>query len=363
MQPGANVSELCRRFGISRKTGYKYLARYCAAGTEALADASRRPRRSPWRTAASIEQALLELRQAHPAWGARKLLRRLRDLGYDELPAPSTGHTILQRAGCIAPEESAKHKGFIRFEREHPNSLWQMDFKGHFETAQGRCSPFTVLDDHSRYSLAIAACSKADAATVKTHLQRVFGHYGLPLRINADNGSPWGTPRQPENTISELAIWLIRLGIRVTYSAPYHPQTNGKIERFHRSLKAEILDGSGFADMARAQLAFDTWRRIYNHERPHQALELQTPATRYRPSPRSYPSTLPPIAYADDDIVVNVGWNGWLKFKGKHVHLSNALHHLPVGLRADPNHSDCFDVMFCHHLVTRIDLATLASCR
>jgi transposase-like protein len=147
--PGANVSELCRRFGISRKTGYKCLSRYIAAGDAGLSDASRRPYGSPRRTAAAIEQALLELRQAHPAWGARKLLRRLRDLGYEGLPAPSTGHAILQRAGCIAPEESAKHQAFIRFERAHPNALWQMDFKGHFALIDSsRCHALTVLDDH-----------------------------------------------------------------------------------------------------------------------------------------------------------------------------------------------------------------------
>jgi transposase InsO family protein len=364
LKAGANRRELCRRFGISPKTGYELIKRYASEGSVGLEPRSRRPLNAPARSSAQVEQAVIELRREHPRWGGRKISAWLAVAGrLQPVPTHSTVTRILHRHGLILRASSDAATAWHRFEHDAPNALWQMDFKGHFETAHGRCNPFTVLDDHSRYSLAIAACSKADAATVKTRLERVFGHYGLPLRINADNGSPWGTPRQPENTLSELAIWLIRLGIRVTYSAPYHPQTNGKIERFHRSLKAEVLDGGGFADMVRAQRAFDTWRRLYNHERPHQALELQTPASRYSPSPRSYPSVLPSIAYADDDIVVNVGWNGWLKFKGKHVHLSNALHHLPVALRADPNDSDCFDVMFCHHLVTRIDLATLASCR
>lgn len=170
-------------------------------------------------------------------------------------------------------------------------------------------------------------------------------------------GGPWGVPTQPQGSLSALAIWLIRLGIHVTYSAPYHPQTNGKIERFHRSLKAEVLDGRSFADMAGAQDAFDRWRRIYNLERPHQALSLQTPATRYLPSPRSYPSTLAPITYRDEDEVLEVGCNGFVQFKARKLHLSSALHRLPIAFRADPNDDQCVDIMFCHHRVTRVDLA------
>ena len=246
LKEGANRRELCRRFGISPKTGYALIKRYVGEGSAGLVPRSRRPLSAPARSSDEVEQAVIEVRRRHPSWGGRKISAWLDAAGLvHPVPTHSTVTRILHRHGLISRASSDAATAWHRFEHDAPNALWQIDFKGHLETAHGRCNPFTVLDDHSRYSLAIAACRKADAETVKARLERVFGHYGLPLRINADNGSPWGTPRQPENTLSELAIWLIRLGIRVTYSAPYHPQTNGKIERFHRSLKAEVLDGSG----------------------------------------------------------------------------------------------------------------------
>jgi transposase InsO family protein len=357
LKEGANRRELCRRFGISPKTGYELLKRYAGGGALALQARSRRPLVSPTQSAPQLEQAVVALRIAHPCWGGRKISAALGAAGV-ESPTPSTVTRILHRHRLITPEASQAATAWHRFEHEAPNSLWQMDFKGHFETTKGRCNPLTILDDHSRYSLAIAACSKADTATVQSQMERVFCRYGLPQRINTDNGSPWGVPTQPQGSLSALAIWLIRLGIHITYSAPYHPQTNGKIERFHRSLKAEVLDGRTFEDMAAAQHAFDIWRRIYNIERPHQALALQTPATRYSPSPRSYSSTLAPITYRDEDEVLEVGWNGFVQFKGRKLHLSNALHRLPVAFRVDPKDSNYFDIMFCHHRVTRIDLAS-----
>jgi transposase InsO family protein len=356
LKEGANRRELCRRFGISPKTGYELINRFVAGGAAALQPRSRRPLLSPTHCTPQLEQAVVALRHAHPCWGGRKLSAALGNAGI-EPPTPSTVTRILHRHGLITPEASDAATPWQRFEHDEPNALWQMDFKGYFETDRGRCSPLTILDDHSRYNLAIAACGKTDGGTVQGHMEQVFGRYGLPLRINTDNGSPWGVPKQPQGSLSSLAIWLIRLGIRVTYSAPYHPQTNGKIERFHRALKAEVLDGHSFADMACAQEAFDRWRRIYNLERPHQALALKTPATRYLPSPRSYSSTLAPIAYRDEDEVLKVGWNGVIHFKGRKLQISSALHRLPVAFRADPHDDQCFDIMFCHHRVTRVDLA------
>lgn len=145
---------------------------------------------------------------------------------------------------------------------ELPNALWQADFKGHFETLKGRCSPLTVLDDHSRYNLVLQACGNTRTATVREHLEATFRRYGLPVRMNFDNGAPWGSPSQP-GQVTELGLWLIRLGIRLSHSRPYHPQTNGKEERFHRSLKAEVLNGKSFEHLAHAQPAFERWRQIY----------------------------------------------------------------------------------------------------
>lgn len=355
-QEGSNRRELCRRFGISPQTAYKWLARYAESGDAGLADRTRRPRHSPTHTEAELEQAVITLRQQHPAWGGRKISRRLADLGLSKVPAPSTVTAILHRHDLIAPEASAAATSWQRFEHAEPNQLWQMDFKGDFALARGqRCSPLTVIDDHSRFNLVLAACIETRTAVVQRHLCDAFERYGLPLRINTDNGAPWGSPTQP-GQLTHLGVWLIRLGVRLSYSRPAHPQTNGKDERFHRTLKAEALAGRHFASCELAQQAFDAWRSVYNCERPHQAIDLATPVTRYRPSPRPYPATLAPIEYGPEDIIINVGWNGELRFKNRRFKLSNALHGLPVALRPDPKQSDQFDLYFVYQHLGHIDL-------
>ena len=353
-QEGANRRELCRRFGISPQTGYKWLARSATLGAAGLGDASRRPHHSPGETSPELQQSIVSLRQQHPAWGARKLARRLSDLGQGCL-APSTVNSILKRHGLISAQASSAATAWQRFEHEAPNSLWQIDFKGYVSTAAGPCHPLTLLDDHSRYNLALRACARQQTASVKEQLQDVFSRYGLPVRINADNGAPWGSPREP-GQLSELALWLIRLGVRVSFSSPYHPQTNGKDERFHRSLKAELLVGRSFQDLAQAQQQFDRWRRIYNHERPHQALGMNTPASRYRASERAYPRTLPPLEYGPNDTVVKVGWLGEVRFKSKRFKVSAALKDHEIALRAQPGREGCYDVYFVHHKLREIDL-------
>jgi transposase InsO family protein len=355
-QEGANVRALCRQFGISPKTGYKWINRQVAAGEQpALQDRSRRPLNSPCRSAAAVEQAVVDLRHSHPAWGGRKIARRLSDLGHGTV-APSTVTRILHRHGLISAEASAQSRPWQRFEHEAPNSLWQIDFKGHFPTLAGRCHPLTLLDDHSRFNLLLQAHARTDTAHVQPELEAAFRRYGMPLRINADNGAPWGSPSAGGTSLSELAIWLIRLGIRVSFSAPYHPQTNGKIERFHRSFKAEVLAGHHFADHAVAQQAFDAWRPVYNCERPHEALQMQPPISRYRPSTLAFPERLPPIEYPDGDAVLTVGWNGFIRFRGQRLRTASALHRLPVGVRANSHEDGVFDVYFCHQRFMQIDL-------
>ena len=189
-QPGANVSALCRRFGISRKTGYKWLSR-ARSGPMDLSDLSRRPRSSPRRTPKGMEASVLAVRSDHPCWGGRKIARRLADLGETDVPAPSTVTAILRRHG-VALGQAGTPAAFQRFERLRPNELWQMDFKGHFALAQGRCHPLTVLDDCSRFNLCLAACGNEQGETVQGHLRAAFRRYGLPEWIIVDNGSPWG---------------------------------------------------------------------------------------------------------------------------------------------------------------------------
>lgn len=353
-QEGANRRALCRRFGISPQTGYKWLARYEEDGRPGLMERSRRPLNNPRLTSADLEKAIVDLRQAHPSWGGRKLSRRLLDLGMPAL-APSTVTRILHRHQLIDPQRSEAATPWQRFEHARPNDLWQMDFKGHFPTGQGACHPLTVLDDHSRFNLALRACTEQRGSTVQTHLTDVFRHYGLPVRINTDNGAPWGTPRQP-GQVSELAIWLIRLGIRIGFSRPRHPQTNGKDERFHRSLKAEVLNGRSFDSCSHAQEAFDQWRTVYNQQRPHEALQMATPMTRYQISTRAFPDHLPVIEYGPDDTVVTVKSLGMIIFQNRRFKLSNPLRGQPVAIRPRHDVDGLFDLYFAHHKLMRIDL-------
>lgn len=346
-QPEANVSELCRRFGISRKTGYKWLDR------ESFADRSRRPCSSPKRTVEAVETKVLQLRDRNPAWGGRKIARVLqRDQGIEL--APSTVTSVLHRHGRISEQASQAATHWQRFEHDAPNCLWQMDFKGHFATAAQRCHPLTVLDDHSRFSVVLQALADEQRASVQPVLQRAFERFGLPDRVNADNGNPWGN--QAQGGLTKLAVWMIRLGIRVSYSRPLHPQTNGKDERFHRTLKTEVLARHSFVDIAHVQHHFTQWRHVYNFERPHDALALQTPASRYYPSRRAMPKALPAIEYLSGDLVRKVQQGGWFSVHGREFRTSKALAGQPIACRPLPIEDGAFAVFFCHQKVEEISL-------
>src|SRR3989344_4049266 len=348
----ANVSALCARCGISRKTGYKWLRRFGAVGDAGLQDRSRRPQRVSHKTADAVEQAVIELRRKHPAWGARKLSTRLKTLGHEGIPAPSTVHGILVRHGLIEANATA-HPPWRRFEHAAPNHLWQMDFKGHFALQTARCHPLTVLDDHSRFSLCLSACANETGVTVQTHLTRTFEQYGLPDAMTMDNRAPWGS--DADHPYTAFTLWLMRLCIRVTHSRPYHPQTQGKDERFHRTLEAEVLRGPPFRDLTHAQQRFDAWREVYNLERPHEALGQQVPASRYRPSVRAFPSTLPPIEYSSSDIVRKVQCKGEFSFHGHTFRVSKCFHGAPIALRPTPE-DGTFSIHFCASKIGSIDL-------
>lgn len=353
IQQGANRRQLCTRFGISPKTAYKWLGRYVNAGVDGLEEQSRRPARSPGQTPETVEAAVIAIRTAHPTWGGRKINRRLVDLGQRTV-APSTVTGILRRHRLLREGREVGH-AWQRFEHAEPNQLWQIDFKGYFATPGGLCHPLTLLDDHSRFNLLLQACGKTDAGTVQPLLSGAFRRYGMPVRINADNGAPWGSPREYGHGLSRLSVWLIQLGIRISHSRPGHPQTNGKDERFHRTLKAEVLNGRSFADLHAVQTAFDCWRTTYNCERPHDALGLAVPASCYQPSCRDFPDVLPAIEYGPNDQVCKVRWNGEVRFARRRLKVSNALNGLPIAFRATATDS-VFDVYFCHHRFMRLDL-------
>jgi len=351
-QEGANVSELARRFGVSRTTAYKWLGRFGQGGAQTLADRSRRPVRSPRRSSANIAERVATLRREHPAWGGRKLRARLLALGEPLVPASSTITGILRREGLLDPDASIKHTAFMRFEHAAANDLWQMDFKGHFAMEQGRCHPLTVLDDHSRYSLGLQACGNERTETVQERLTAMFRRYGLPWRMLMDNGSPWGD--DGTHPYTPLTLWLLRMDIAISHGRPYHPQTQGKDERFHRTLKAEVLR-QALRDLAHCQERFDSWREVYNCERPHEALGMAVPASRYRASQRPFPELLPPIEYGPGIQVRKVGDHGKIRYEGKPYRLPKAFKGYPVGLRAT-DIDGVVDVLFGHHLVLHLDL-------
>ena len=345
-QPDANVSELCRSFAISRKTGYKWL------GRASCEDLPRTPRTSPNRTACELEAQVLAVRDRHPAWGARKIAHVLREREHIEL-ATSTVNSVLRRYGRISEQASDAARPWQRFEHDKPNALWQMDFKGHFATGAQRCHPLTVLDDHSRFNVVLQALGDERRVSVQPVLHKTFELYGLPERINVDNGSPWGA--RSSDRVTQLGVWLMRLGVRLSYSRPLHPQTNGKDERFHRTLKAEVLAGREFTDLQDAQRHFAQWRDVYNCQRPHEALQMHVPASRWRPSTRRMPARLPAIEYRAADLVRRVQQGGLVSLRGRQWRVGRALTGQPVACRplaADGEYA----VFFCEQKIIEIDL-------
>jgi transposase InsO family protein len=317
-----------------------------------LEERSRVPTSSPLKTCPSMEERILCLRKRKPSWGGRMIRSYLLNHGVTNVPAPSTITGILHRHGYIRDEESIKRKKIKRFEHKSPNDLWQIDFKGHFQIRTGRCHPLTIIDDHSRFSIGLRACSNERGDTVKQHFINVFEEYGLPWRINFDNGAPWGTIQRPDR-YTALSLWLIRLGVHVSFSKIRRPQTNGKIERFHLTLKKELLQFNYFWNLKDTQKNFDLWRVEYNFERPHQALDMKPPITRYAASRRAYPQHLPLIEYRDTDLVRTVNAAGNISLQNQKIFIGEALKGLPVGIRkniGDKDHS----VYYCDQKIACI---------
>lgn len=354
LQTETRISTLCRRFGVSRKTGYKWLSRYREGGESGLEDRSRRPHHSPGRSSVSTEAMVILVRGEHPAWGGRKIKAYLEHKGQCGLPSPSTITEILRRNNRIDAEEAHKHRPFQRFEMEQPNQLWQMDFKGYFALQEGGyCHPLTILDDHSRFLVGLKACPNETGKTVQEQLSGIFRCYGLPERMLMDNGSPWGY--DTENPHTHLTAWLIRLGVQVSHGHPYHPQTQGKDERLHRTLIDELLSRNTFPNLPQCQVHFDDWREVYNYERPHEALDMLSPITHYQPSPRPFPDALPPILYDTGEIVRKVDEAGKISFHNHIFRVGKAFRYNPVALR--PGQQDgTYEVFYCQQKVAEISL-------
>jgi len=355
-QRGVNFRELCRRFRISAKTGYKWRHRYTPGEVATLSDRSRRPKCSPEQYGGAIVSELVALYQQW-GWGGRKLRRRLLDLGRAEVPAASTCTAILRRAGVYAERETVAPGPWQRFVRDQPNELWQMDGKGDFATQAGtRCYPLTVLDDHSRFNLVLEAAANQAGPTVQRALSSAFATYGMPEAILCDNGPPWGSA-EPVCPYTTFTVWLLQLGVRVLHGRPYHPQTQGKEERFHRTLGRELVSRHTWRDLTHCAQEFPGYRQRYNCERPHDSLNGDTPVRHYRPSPRSFPGVLPSLEYATGTTVRTVRSYGTLTFGNQTWYIGRAFAGLAVGLRPSPQADGKWEVWFAHHLLGHFDLS------
>jgi transposase InsO family protein len=303
-----------------------------------------------------VEEAVVELRDLHPVWGGRKISRVLANLGVDPPPAPSTVTGILRRHGRLAP--TPPRRGYVRFERAQPNELWQMDFKGPFSlTDHTRCHPLGVLDDHSRFNVALAACPDQRTLTVRDVLAGAFRRYGMPEAILCDNGSPWGSSFQHPWT--PLGVWLVDRGVQVVHSRPYHPQTAGKEERFHWTLHLEVLTTRPAWDhLGLVQDAFDTWREVYNHHRPHDSLGLEVPAHRYQPSPRPLPTVITAPEYPTGYLTRTVDATARIGLHNRRIRVGKAFRGLRVGLQPDPDTDATYHLYYRDQPIRTINLTT-----
>jgi putative transposase len=349
------MTELCARYSISRKSGYKWLGRFDEGGLAALEDRSRAPHHCPHAMSDQVATMICEARRGHPHWGPGKLLDWLapRYPALD-LPATSTAGDLLARKGLVKKRRRRRreeHPGVVPATTTQPNDLWTADFKGHFRTANGvYCYPLTVADLHTRYLIGCDGLLSTRGDGVRAVFDRLFRRYGLPRAIRTDNGVPFATVAI--HGLSPLNVWWIRLGIQHQRILPAHPQQNGAHERMHKTLKGEAIRPPR-RSRATQQHAFNLFREEYNYERPHQALRGRTPGDLYRPSPRTYTGALAPIEYPGHFIVKRVTNAGTFRFKKRLLFIATALIHHPIGL--EEIEDGVWSIYFCRVLLGRLD--------
>jgi transposase InsO family protein len=329
------MSELCARYGVSRRIGYKWLERFEAEGRPGLKDRSRAPHHCPHRVAPPTAKLLVAARRAHPHWGARKLLVILaaRHPEIAGWPAPSTVADLLARRGLVQHRRRRRHPvhpGVVPATTAAPNDLWTADFKGEFRTGDGHyCYPLTIADHHARFLLSCRGLLSTKTVTARPVFERTFREYGLPLAIRTDNGVPFAT--QALHGLSFLNVWWMRLGIVHQRIHPGCPQENGAHERMHRTLKRQAIKPVR-RTCAAQQRNFDAFRREYNTERPHEHLGQATPASCYDSSPRPFPERLPPLEYPGHFLVKKITTGGTFRFRNRLLYLANAMVDQQVGL-------------------------------
>lgn len=349
-----SFSELCARYGISRRAGYKWLARFEVDGPRGLVNRSRRPHTSPTATPLPVVEQLLALRRSHPSWGAKKLLSVLARRGMGDLPGRSTCCDLLKRHGLVMSPRRRKypgHPGRPLSRMTEPNGVWTADFKGQFKTGDGKyCYPLTVADGYSRFLLACQGLRSTSIELARPVFLRLFREYGLPSVIRTDNGVPFATTAL--GRLSTLSVWWIRLGIFPELIEPAHPQQNGSHERMHRTLKRETIRPPK-RTLAAQQVCFNRFRTEFNQERPHEALGQATPQSRYRPSSRLLPKVLPSIEYPGHYEVRYVSANGGIRWRCEWVCVTHTLAGESVGLNEVGD--GLWDVYFGPVMLGRMD--------
>ncbi|MES1173378.1 MAG: IS481 family transposase [Myxococcales bacterium] len=350
-----SFTELCERFGISRKQGYKWKERYERGGVAALEDRSRAPRNHPQKVESNVVELLVAARRKHPTWGPRKLLVLVhRHHPKVELPVASTVGEILKRNGLVGRRKrrlrSDPYGSRLR-EYDGPNRVWCADFKGHFAVGGSRCNPLTITDGFSRYLLCCKALKSTVTQPVLKVFERTFREFGLPDAIRTDNGAPFSS--LAPGGLSQLSIWWMRLGIRPERIMPGRPDQNGRHERMHRTLKAETARPPR-SSMRAQQRCFDAFQAEYNNERPHEALGQNTPGSHYQPSIKRFPKSLPELEYPDHFQVLRTYPNGIISWAGIQWYTSGTLRGELVGLEAIDD--DRWRVYFGHIFLGVLDV-------
>ncbi len=349
------MAELCERYGISRKTGYKWIERFEEEGRHGLDDRSRAPKTCPHRIEPVVAYAICDARRRHPTWGPRKILQWM-EPRYPAmvLPAVSTAGDLLARRGLVKKRRRRRphlHPGVVPPVTTAPNDIWGADFKGHFKTRDGiYCYPLTMTDLHSRYLLTCHGLLSTKVVNVFPVFDRAFREYGLPRAIRTDNGVPFATTGI--HGLSQLNVWWIRLGIQHQRILPASPQQNGKHERMHKTMKAEATHPPR-ANVQSQQREFNRFQNEFNNERPHDSLDGQTPASCYEASNRSYDGTIPPYEYPAHYIIKRVTNAGTIRFKHRLLFIANALKQNLIGL--EETGDGVWSIYLCNVLLARLD--------
>ena len=354
---GACFQALCREYGISRKTGYKWRQRALGEGLVLLAEHSRRPKSCPRKLDEFAFCTLVRLKLRHPNWGPKKI-RQLYARQYHPVPSLSSCQRVLTRAGLVLKRRRRRAgppapitRGLVA---HAPNEVWTVDFKGWWRLANGqRCEPLTVRDAFSRFVLSARTLPKANGASVRAEFERLFRTHGLPLAIKSDNGSPFACSRSPSG-LTKLSAWWVALGIELDRSRPAHPQDNGAHERLHKDIAQEVANCVQ-EDASAQQAALDLWREEFNWVRPHEHLGQRTPGEVYRRSARSYPESLQ-LDYGPGFFPRQVNPNGCVKWHGQVILISTALSGWPVGLRYLS--ADLLEVWFGHLRLGQIEISS-----